>query len=158
MKPRDFAVYSFLVSRKDSVGECWYSVERIAEYCNISVNTARRALHWLEEWGYIEIKKSFLGGVQQTNLYEVHKIVAWHQIWESNNMKTSPINKIKRFWMGPENFVIRFTHNKKPIKRKKNKLNKLIKTDIKLDLWAFVKVTGANEINYVFYCFIQSNE
>lgn len=36
--------------------------------------------------------------------------------------------------MGPENFVIRFAHNKKPIKRKKNKLNKLIKTDIKLDL------------------------
>ncbi len=76
MKPRDFAVYSFLVSRKDSVGECWYSVERIAEYCNISVNTARRALHWLEEWGYIEIKKSFLDGKQRTNLYRVHKIAA----------------------------------------------------------------------------------
>lgn len=76
MKPRDFTVYSFLVSRKDSVGECWYSVERIAEYCNISVNTARRALHWLEEYGYIEIKKSFLDGVQQTNLYKVHKIAA----------------------------------------------------------------------------------
>lgn len=76
MKPKDFAVYSFLVSKKDSVGECWYSVERIAEYCNISVNTARRALHWLEEWGCIEIKKSFLGGVQQTNLYKVHKIAA----------------------------------------------------------------------------------
>lgn len=76
MKPRDFAVYSFLVSRKDSVGECWYSVERIAEYCNISINTARRALHWLEEWGYIEIKKSFLGGIQQTNLYKVHRIAA----------------------------------------------------------------------------------
>lgn len=80
-------MYSFLVSRKDSVGECWYSVERIAEYCNISVNTARRALHWLEEWGYIEIKKSFLGGVQQTNLYKVHRIAAWHQFWESNNIK-----------------------------------------------------------------------
>lgn len=76
MKPRDFAVYSFLISRKNSVGECWYSVDRIAEYCNISVNTARRALHWLEEWGYIEIKKSFLGGVQQTNLYKVHRIAA----------------------------------------------------------------------------------
>ena len=60
MKPRDFAVYSFLVSRKDSVDECWYSVEHIAEYCNISVNTARRALHWLEENGYIEIKNLFL--------------------------------------------------------------------------------------------------
>jgi len=76
MKPRDFAVYSFLVSRKDSVDECWYSVEHIAEYCNISINTARRALHWLEENGYIEIKKSFLGGVQQTNLYKVHRIAA----------------------------------------------------------------------------------
>lgn len=95
MKPRDFAVYSFLVSRKDSVGECWYSVERIAEYCNISVNTARRALHWLEEWGYIEIKKSFLGGVQQTNLYKVHKIAAWHQFWESNNIKAFHNKKMK---------------------------------------------------------------
>ena len=76
MKPRDFAVYSFLVSRKDSVGECWYSVEHIAEYCNIHPNTARRALHWLEEYCYIEIKKSFLDGMQQTNLYKVNKIAA----------------------------------------------------------------------------------
>lgn len=59
MKPRDFAVYNFLVSRKDSINECWYSVEHIAEYCNISINTARRALHWLEENGYIEIKNLF---------------------------------------------------------------------------------------------------
>lgn len=36
--------------------------------------------------------------------------------------------------MGPENFVIRFAHNKKPVKRKRYKLNKLIETDIKLDL------------------------
>lgn len=76
IRPRDFAVYSFLVSRKDRVDECWYSVEHIAEYCKISVNTARRALHWLEENGYIEIKKSFLGGMQQTNLYKVHRIAA----------------------------------------------------------------------------------
>lgn len=74
MKPRDFAVYCFLVSRKNSVGECWYSVERIAEYCNIHSNTARRALHWIEEYGYIEIKKFFLEGKQQTNLYRVNKI------------------------------------------------------------------------------------
>ena len=76
MKPRDFAVYSFLVSRKDSVGESWYSVDNIAKHCNISIDTARRALHWLEEYGYIEIKKPFLGGVQQTNLYKVYKIAA----------------------------------------------------------------------------------
>lgn len=52
--------------------------------------------------------------------------------------------------MGPENFVIRFAHNKKPVKRKKHKLNKLIKIDIKLDLWAFVKVTRTNETEIVF--------
>jgi len=40
MKPRDFAVYSFLVSRKDSVNECWYSVEHIAEYCPQSITLA----------------------------------------------------------------------------------------------------------------------
>lgn len=76
LTPMEFVVYSFFISRKDSVNECWYSVEHIAEYCNISVNTARRALHWLEENGYIEIKKSFLGGMQQTNLYKVHRIAA----------------------------------------------------------------------------------
>lgn len=74
MKARDFQVYAFLVSRKDSVGESWYSLEHIAEYCNMSVNTARRALHWLEEYGYIEIKKCFSNGVQKSNLYKVHKL------------------------------------------------------------------------------------
>lgn len=76
LKPRDFMVYSFLVCHKDSLGESWYSVERIAQYCNISVNTARRSLHWLEENAYIQIKKCYLGGVQQTNLYKVNKIAA----------------------------------------------------------------------------------
>lgn len=74
MKARDFQVYAFLVSRKDSVGESWYSLERIADYCNMSVNTARRALHWLEEYGYIEIKKCFSNGVQKSNLYKVNRL------------------------------------------------------------------------------------
>ena len=48
------------------------------------------------------------------------------------------------------------TNNMKACKKKKHKVNKLIETDTKLDLLAFVKVTRANETNNTFYCFIQS--
>ena len=59
MKPRDFAVYSFLVSRKDSVDEYWYSVEHIAEYCNISVNTARQRYTGLKKMVTLKSKNLF---------------------------------------------------------------------------------------------------
>ena len=62
--------------------------------------------------------------MQRTNLYKVHKIAAWHQFWESNNIK--------------------------PFHKEKEKDNKLIETGIKLDLWAFVEVTRANETSNVF--------
>ena len=37
------------------------------------------------------------------------------------------------------------TNNRKGCQKKKHKVNELIETDKKLDLWAFVKVTRANE-------------
>lgn len=70
-------------------------------------------------------------------------------------MKASPVTKIKDFEREPENLVTRKLVMKAFLNKKMID-SKLIKTDIKLDLLAFVEVTRANKTEHVFYCFIQS--
>jgi predicted DNA-binding transcriptional regulator len=71
----ELVVYAFLVRAKDKVSDqSYWSVKNIARHCNMCENTCRKALHSLEEQGFISISKRFRDRVQQSNLYTVYEI------------------------------------------------------------------------------------
>ena len=71
----ELAVYAFLMRAMDrNTKQSYWSVHRIAEQCNMSENTCRKALHSLENQQFISISKRFSDRAQQTNIYTVHEI------------------------------------------------------------------------------------
>ena len=74
LKPRDFIVYCFLVSKKNKKGESYWSINRIAEYCQLGYESTRRALKSLEEQGLIDIQHCSSSGKRDTNLYTVFRL------------------------------------------------------------------------------------
>lgn len=66
------AVYMYLKDRANKEGQCWPGIKTIARELGLSVSTVKRALHDLEQRGYLE-KTARLreNGGATSNLYTV---------------------------------------------------------------------------------------
>ena len=72
LTPYEFIVYAFLISARDKVkDQSYWSVANIAKNCCMCKNTCRKALHSLEDKGYVDIASRYFEHVQQSNLYTV---------------------------------------------------------------------------------------
>lgn len=71
---RAVAVYMYLRDRTNRAGTCWPGINTIAKDLSISRSTVKRALHDLEQHGYL--KKDFRyreNGGKTSNLYTILK-------------------------------------------------------------------------------------
>ncbi|MCH5188461.1 MAG: helix-turn-helix domain-containing protein [Oscillospiraceae bacterium] len=77
LPPYEYKVFTYLIMRADrKSGFCFPSIPTIANDCGISETKARRAVQFLEEKGFIEIKPQFKnlqnGKIRQSsNMYKI---------------------------------------------------------------------------------------
>ena len=72
LTPVQHTAYSYLVCSSGQKGYCWPSVKTVAERCGCSEETARKALHVLEERKFIRIEPRYdnrHGACRQTSNY-----------------------------------------------------------------------------------------
>lgn len=62
LSSRDFMVYCFLVSKKDKKGKSYWSIKRMAEQCNMSYESVRRAIKSLEDQCLIDVEHCSING------------------------------------------------------------------------------------------------
>lgn len=62
LNSRDFMVYCFLVSKKDKKGKSYWSIKRMAEQCNMSYESVRRAIKSLEDQCLIDVEHCSVNG------------------------------------------------------------------------------------------------
>ena len=62
LNSRDFMVYWFLVSKKDKKGKSYWSIRRMAEQCNMSYESVRRAIKSLEDQCLIDVEHCSVNG------------------------------------------------------------------------------------------------
>lgn len=62
LNSRDFMVYCFLVSKKDKKGKSYWSIRRMAEQCNMSYESVRRAIKSLEDQCLIDVEHCSVNG------------------------------------------------------------------------------------------------
>ena len=66
------AVYMYLPDRSDADGKCWPGINTIASDVKLSRSTVERALHDLEQQGYLEkTPRHRANGSSTSNLYTV---------------------------------------------------------------------------------------
>ena len=66
------AVYMYLRDRSDAEGKCWPGIKTIASDMKLSRSTVKRALHDLEQHGYLErLPRYRPNGSSASNLYTV---------------------------------------------------------------------------------------
>ena len=75
LNSRDFMVYCFLVSKKDKKGKSYWSIRRMAEQCNMSYESVRRAIKSLEDQCLIDVEHCSVNGKKNSNIYTVHRLV-----------------------------------------------------------------------------------
>ena len=64
------AVYMYLRDRSDAEGKCWPGINTIASDMKLSRSTVKRALHDLEQYGYLEkAPRHRANGSSTSNLY-----------------------------------------------------------------------------------------
>ena len=69
LNSRDFMVYCFLVSKKDKKGKSYWSIRRMAEQCNMSYESVRRAIKSLEDQCLIDVEHCSVNGKKFKYLY-----------------------------------------------------------------------------------------
>ena len=62
LNSRDFMVYCFLVSKKDKKGKSYWSIRKMAEQCNMSYESVRRAIKSLEDQCLIDVEHCSVNG------------------------------------------------------------------------------------------------
>ncbi|HOY70280.1 MAG TPA: helix-turn-helix domain-containing protein [Methylotenera sp.] len=67
MSPRDSLVLSYIINNSQKHGYCYSSVDTMAKAININDSTLRNSIKWLEKEDYVNRKKQFKRGLQQTN-------------------------------------------------------------------------------------------
>ncbi len=65
-------IFLMICNYTDENGECYPSVDRLAEDCVVNERTVRRVIKSLCEKGYIRKTERFKNGVQTSNLYHVN--------------------------------------------------------------------------------------
>lgn len=75
LNSRDFMVYCFLVSKKDKKGKSYWSIRRMAEQCNMSYESVRRAIKSLEDQCLIDVEHCSVNGKKISNIYTVHRLI-----------------------------------------------------------------------------------
>lgn len=72
LTPRAISVYMYLCDRADKNGSCWPGIKTIAKDLNICRSTVKRALHDLEQRGYLVKQSRYRpNGSNTSNLYTV---------------------------------------------------------------------------------------
>ena len=110
LNSRDFMVYCFLVSKKDKKGKSYWSIRKMAEQCNMSYESVRRAIKSLEDQCLIDVEHCSVNGKKISNIYTVHRLI-WFcflllHFWWINNIKARNekimifTTKICGFWVG----------------------------------------------------------
>lgn len=65
-------VYMYLRDRSDAEGKCWPGINTIASDMKLSRSTVKRALHDLEQHGYLEkVSRYRANGSSTSNLYTI---------------------------------------------------------------------------------------
>lgn len=59
LTPYEFSVYNYLVCCAGSKGRCFPSIKTISHVCKCSENTARKAVHSLQDKKFIRIVETF---------------------------------------------------------------------------------------------------
>lgn len=62
LNSRDFMVYCFLVPKKDKKGKSYWSIRKMAEQCNMSYESVRRAIKSLEDQCLIDVEHCSVNG------------------------------------------------------------------------------------------------
>lgn len=62
LNSRDFMVYCFLISKKDKKEKSYWSIKRMAEPCNMSYESVRRAIKSLEDQCLIDVEHCSVNG------------------------------------------------------------------------------------------------
>ena len=108
LNSRDFMVYCFLVSKKDKKGKSYWSIKRMAEQCNMSYESVRRAIKSLEDQCLIDVEHCSVNGKKNSNIYTVHRLI-WFcflllHFWCINNIKArNEKSEWKKRWFFNEN-------------------------------------------------------
>ncbi len=108
LNSRDFMVYCFLVSKKDKKGKSYWSIRRMAEQCNMSYESVRRAIKSLEDQCLIDVEHCSVNGKKNSNIYTVHRLI-WFcflllHFWCINNIKArNEKSEWKKRWFFNEN-------------------------------------------------------
>ena len=108
LNSRDFMVYCFLVSKKDKKGKSYWSIRRMAEQCNMSYESVRRAIKSLEDQCLIDVEHCSVNGKKNSNVYTVHRLI-WFcflllHFWCINNIKArNEKSEWKKRWFFNEN-------------------------------------------------------
>ena len=81
---RAMAVYMYLRDRSDAEGKCWPGIKTIASDMKLSRSTVKRALHDLEQHGYLQKdSRNRPNGSSTSNLYTVknqnHPLNGWFE-------------------------------------------------------------------------------
>lgn len=82
-------VFWFL--NKDKKGKSYWSIRRMAEQCNMSYESVRRAIKSLEDQCLIDVEHCSVNGKKNSNIYTVHRLI-WFcflllHFWCINNIK-----------------------------------------------------------------------
>lgn len=90
-KPIVLAVYFWICSFADDMGECYPSRKRLSKDCGVSIKTIDVTLKKLEELSLIEkIKRPKLNGDWQSNLYQIIVLDAFDEEIPSVKNDTTP--------------------------------------------------------------------
>ena len=108
LNSRDFMVYCFLVSKKDKKGKSYWSIRRMAEQCNMSYESVRRAIKSLEDQCLIDVEHCSVNGKKNSNIYTVHRLIRFCflllHFWCINNIKArNEKSEWKKRWFFNEN-------------------------------------------------------
>ena len=71
LNSHDFMVYCFLVSKKDKKGKSYWSIRKMAEQCNMSYESVRRAIKSLEDQCLIK-SSLFTISINKFSYYILH--------------------------------------------------------------------------------------
>ena len=75
LNSRDFMVYCFLVSKKDKKRKKLLVNKKMAEQCNMSYESVRRAIKSLEDQCLIDVEHCSVNGKKNSNIYTVHWLI-----------------------------------------------------------------------------------
>ncbi len=85
-------LFMWLCSFTDEKGQCYPSVNRLAECCGLSRNTIIERVKVLIEKGFLTKTERFSENSQQTNLYQIHLIPSSPEVPPSSNKERKVVH------------------------------------------------------------------